>query len=515
MSISPAQIIRDAAGNFAARTALTELSLADDGSVRTGRAVTYDELYRTTLRFCSALRTAGLRRGDRIAVLLHNSIEMVVTEWACLLAGYTWVALNARASAAEVREILDDSRPAMLVADPNLDALLADGVPPPCRFLSTGIAWDEFVSAGSEDVSLSEPQPEEPVRIRYTSGTAGRPKGAVLPRRAYDASAEIVAEVVGPLLRDDVLVQVAPMTHAAGAMLLPHLRVGARALLVDRFDARGFLRVVTEHDGTAAFLVPTMLVRVLEELRTVSDLPSLRTLVYGGASMPVEPLVRLLQRLGPRLVQIYGLTESTWPVTALRREDHVRRPGEDERAWRDRLASCGRPTSIGAVRIVADGQDVGMGRVGELWVRGRNTMTGYWTSPDAAIKTDPKGLDADGWMHTGDVGFRSEDGFITIVDRLHDMIVSGGFNVYPREVEHALCSHPAVLEAAVVGRPDPEWGEKVHAAVVLKPGMGATAEELIGHCGKQIASYKKPKSLDIVDQLPRNAAGKILRRSLR
>ena len=515
MSLSPAQIIREAAARFAPRVALTELRLAEDGTLCAGRAVTYADLYRTTLRFCSALQVAGLQRGDRIAILMHNSIEMVVTEWACLLTGFTWVALNARASAAEVRQILDDSRPAVLIADKSLEPLLAEGVPSSCRLLMTGTDWESFVATGTEDACSSEPGPEDPVRIRYTSGTAGRPKGAVLPRRAYDASVEIVGEVIGPLRADDVLVQVAPMTHAAGAMLLPHVRVGARALLVDRFDAAGFLRVVSEHRGTAAFLVPTMLVRVLEELRTAPEVSTLRTIVYGGASMPVDPLVRVLNSLGPVLVQIYGLTESTWPVTALTREDHVRRADEDERAWRARLASCGRPTRIGAVRIIADGRDVGNGEMGELWVRGRNTMIGYWATPGAAVKTDVKGLDEDGWMHTGDIGFRDGDGFITIVDRLHDMIVSGGFNVYPREVEHALCSHPAVLEAAVVGRPDREWGETVHAAVVLKPDARATAEELIAHCARQIGSYKKPRSLAIVEHLPRNAAGKIVRRALR
>ena len=166
MSLSPAQIIREAAERFGARTALSELNLREDGSVRTGRAVTYERLYATTLRFCSALSAAGLRRGDRIAVLLHNSIEMVVTEWACLLSGFVWVALNARASATEVRDILDDSRPAILVLDPRFEELLSEGVPAACRLLTTGAAWDAFVAAGGGDASLGEPRPEEPVRIR-------------------------------------------------------------------------------------------------------------------------------------------------------------------------------------------------------------------------------------------------------------------------------------------------------------------------------------------------------------
>jgi acyl-CoA synthetase (AMP-forming)/AMP-acid ligase II len=280
-----------------------------------------------------------------------------------------------------------------------------------------------------------------------------------------------------------------------------------------RFDVAALTGVIERYRGTAMFLVPTMLVRLLEQLDDESRLRSLRTVVYGGASMPVDRLLKGLERLGPVFVQIYGLTESTWPVCALSREDHLRRPEEDDASWRARLSSCGRPTAVGRVRIVRrDGGDAGVGELGEILVRGRNTMSGYWR---AGTHADAKGLDADGWMHTGDVGRCDADGFVTIVDRLHDMIVSGGFNVYPREVEDALSSHPAVLESAVVGLPSEEWGETVHACVVLKPGASATAEDLIAHCGRHLAGYKKPRSLDLVDALPRNPSGKILRRALR
>jgi acyl-CoA synthetase (AMP-forming)/AMP-acid ligase II len=219
---------------------------------------------------------------------------------------------------------------------------------------------------------------------------------------------------------------------------------------------------------------------------------------------------------GPILVQIYGLTESTWPVTALSREEHLRRTGETEECWLARLHSCGRPTSVGALRVVTpDGRDAAAREVGEIRLRGRNTMSGYWRTTTAATAVDAKGLDADGWMHTGDLGFRDEHGYVTIVDRLHDMIVSGGFNVYPREVENALSSHPAVLEVAVVGRPDVEWGEAVHAAVVLRSGTSVTPDDLIAHCAALLAGYKKPRSLEIVAELPRNSAGKTLRRAVR
>jgi fatty-acyl-CoA synthase len=227
--------------------------------------------------------------------------------------------------------------------------------------------------------------------------------------------------------------------------------------------------------------------------------------------MPVDRLERGLEALGPVFVQIYGLTESNWPVTALRREDHI---VGDAAARRRRLTSCGRPTAVGEVRIVgAGGSEVADGDTGEMLVRGRNTMLGYWGKTGG--NGDAKGLDADGWMHTGDVAVRDADGFVTIVDRLHDMIVSGGFNVYPREVEDALSSHPAVLESAVVGRADPEWGERVHAVVVLRPGSSVTTAELATHVADRTAPYKKPRSIEFADELPKNAAGKVLRRVLK
>ncbi len=500
------QALDEACRRFAERPAL--VSLRDGGE----RKTSYRELYDLALAFRADWLERGLQPGDRVAVLLDNSVALVASEWACLLGGFLWVALSSRWSAEEIDAVLSDCRPSLLLAG-NRQRELARALAPPrdCRL--------EYVDEDQPAVGAAAarprrwPAPGDPVRIRYTSGTAGAPKGAVLTRSNYDASVETVAGVLGPLSEGDVVVQAAPMTHASGAMLIPHLLVGARALLTGRFDAQAFIEQVQRYGGTAAFLVPTMLVRVLEALDRPERLSSLRTIVYGGASMPVDRLVRGLELLGPVFVQIYGLTESTWPVTALSKEDHLRRPGEDVAGWHARLASCGRPTAVGELRVVKPGgEDAAPGEAGEIWVRGRNTMRGYWGGVD---DEQGKGLDENGWMHTGDVGIRDGEGYVTIIDRLHDMIVSGGFNVYPREVEHALSSHPGVLESAVVGRPHPDWGEAVHAFVVLRPGASATEQELIAHCGRHLAGYKKPKQIEFVDSLPKNASGKILRRVLR
>jgi acyl-CoA synthetase (AMP-forming)/AMP-acid ligase II len=517
LSATPAAIIRASARQFGRKPAAVELSCTAQGEVIEGRSASYEDLFQSTLRACGALHGCGVGAGDRLAVLLDNSIDMIVSEWACLSGGFVWVALNTRSSAAELRAVLDDCSPAvLLVANRYADLASEAGAPPGCRVLRAESEWCELLDGAVAPHALAEPCAEAPVRIRYTSGTAGLPKGAVLPRRAYEASIETVGRVIGPISAGDVLVQIAPMSHAAGAMLLPHVAAGAHALLVDRFEADTFLSIVERYRATTAFLVPTMLVRVLDALRDTRRLASLRTIVYGGASMPVAPLQSAVERLGPVFVQIYGLTECTWPVTALAREEHARRPGEDGDTWRARLASCGKPTGVADLRIVdSRGHDCGRGRAGELRVRGRNTMLGYWKSGAPVRRHEAKGLDTEGWLHTGDVAFQDAEGFVTIVDRLHDMIVSGGFNVYPREVEDALCSHPAVLEAAVVGLANPEWGETVHAAVVLRPGADVTADALVEHCGRRLAGYKKPRSLEIVASLPRNAAGKILRRALR
>jgi long-chain acyl-CoA synthetase len=511
-------------GKFASRIFLSEPEEWLGDTLLPARDVTYGELGTHARELAAGLYAAGLERGSRVAVLLENCAELVVTEWACLISGLVWVGLNVRTSAAELQRILDDCAPAVLLYGPRLRDL-ADAVRLPEGALKilavlNGADWSRMLAAGraiSRSDSLpAPPGPTEPVRIRYTSGTAGAPKGAVLPRRCYDASVTAVSDVVGPLRPDDVVAQVAPMTHASGALLLPHAVFGARSVVLRHFDARRLIEMIEAERATCVFLVPTMLVRLLEALDDPSRLASLRTIVYGGASMPVDRLQRGLALLGPIFVQIYGLTESTWPVCALRREDHVRRAGEAESTWLQRLHSCGRATAVGSVRIVCgDGRDVTVGQVGELWVRGRNTMTGYWRSADHPVVDDAKGLDAEGWMHTGDLGFVDEEGFVTIVDRLHDMIVSGGFNVYPREVESALSTHDAVLEAAVIGRPDPEWGETVHAAVVLRPGRSATPEDLLRHCARILPGYKKPRSLEIVDRLPKNSSGKVLRREIR
>lgn len=518
------ETVEAAATRFADSEAIVEFRLDDEEKrYKRVRSVRYGELVEraNAMGLCWASR--GLKPGDRVAVLLDNGADMVASEWSCLLSGCIWVALNARSSAQENAAILADASPSLVLVDPSRRKDLDEELLRGATVLETGPSLDAELTPllGRERLASGAcpPEPSRPLRIRYTSGTSGKPKGAVLSVDGYNASLETVASVLGPLDARSSVLQAAPMTHASGAMFAPHARVGARALAIDRFDAGAFVELVEAEHATAAFLVPTMLLRVLDGLEAAGRMPSLANIVYGGAAMPPDRLQRGLELLGPVFVGIYGLTESTWPVAALLHEDHPQGSAGPE-AWLGRLASCGRPTAVGELRIVDDaGEDVADGELGEIWVRGRNTMLGYWDVERAKVgegqSAEPKGLDAEGWMHTGDLAARDAEGFVTIVDRLHDMIVSGGFNVYPREVEEALSEHPAVLEAAVVGRRHPEWGEIVHASVVLRPGKLVSSEALALHCGARTADYKKPRSIAFVDELPRNASGKILRRRLR
>lgn len=510
--VSIVQEIERAAARFSSRDLLTELRLDDPAAAST---FSYGQIYERSLRLASGLARAGLRPGDRLAVLMDNSADMVTSEWACLLCGFLWVTLNVRSANRELEDILADSLPAVLIVGSDHAARTATlRLPADCCVVQAGPELEALL--GSPEAPYPPPGAEGPVRIRYTSGTSGRPKGAVLVRRCYDASVSAVEKVIGPISAEGSLLQVAPMTHASGAMLFPHAKAGAKAYLLDRFEAGLVAKIIEARSISSIFVVPTMLVRLLSTPAAGTHLASLRTIVYGGASMPVDRLRDGLELLGPVFVQIYGLTESTWPVAALGRHDHLRREaeGESEESWVARLSSVGLSSGVGEIRVVDEaGTDLGTDLAGEILVKGPNTMTGYWSQGQDV--DDGKGLDADGWMRTGDIGRCDPGGYLTIVDRLDDMIVTGGFNVYPREVEDALASHPDVIESAVVARDDPDWGQRVHACVVLEAGRSLDAAALIEHVAGRLAGYKKPRTLELVDSLPRNPAGKLLRRELR
>ena len=307
------------------------------------------------------------------------------------------------------------------------------------------------------------------------------------------------------LTKGDRMALVGPITHASGMLLMPILFAGACSVILDRFDVEQYLETIQREKITHIFLVPTMVNMILNHPGAQDyDLSSLKKVLYGAAPMSTARIRQAFDFFGPILVQGYGLGEATSLVTLLTTTDHIRAIRDNSEI----LASCGRPVFDTEVKVVDEnGCEISPGQIGEIIIRGPDVMMGYWEEPELSKETL-----VDGWIHTGDMARVDQEGFIYIVDRKKDMIISGGFNVYPTEVEQCLYTHPSVYEVCVVGVPDETWGEAVKAVVVLKAGCSASVEELIEHCSRFLADYKKPRSVDFIDQLPKNPHGKIVRR---
>jgi acyl-CoA synthetase (AMP-forming)/AMP-acid ligase II len=364
------------------------------------------------------------------------------------------------------------------------------------------------------DASPSMPdvviEPSDLAWLFYTSGTTGRPKGAMETHRNLITMVEqfllCVAPDAGP---EDVWLHAAPICHGSGTCMFPYLAIGASQAFMPRFEVNAFVEAVAFNGVTSTFLAPTMIARILEnpDLRR-ADLYTLKTIIYGGGPMHQGLLRRALDRLGPIFAQIYGQGEAPFTISAMTSREHIL---NGNAGLSHRLSSAGRVTLGTQVQIQNDaGLPVARGVDGEICVRGDLVMPGYWRNPEATTETL-----SGGWLHTGDVGCLDNDDYLYVRDRKKDFIISGGANIYSREIEEVICSHPDVVEAAVVGIPDAEWGESVKAFIVLRPGSPLTAAEIIALCKANLASYKKPKFVEFVGDLPKNATGKVLKRQLR
>jgi len=467
-------------------------------------ASSFGALDRRVNRLARLLARRGIERGDRVATYLPNSIAHVVAQLAVLRAGAAWVGINRRLAPPEVAFMLEHGGVRLVLCD-------GDGIDP----ASTGSTVEAILDVSGSDGTLERmleaesdaPPPQLPgevdvARLRYTSGTTGRPKAAVLTHAGALASLRNLLAELHELGPADTVAHVAPLTHASEALLAPAFWRGARAILCQEFEPAAFRDLIHRARVTTLFLVPTMLASLIEAAGHRDAFASLRTVVYGAAPIPDDVLVRALETLGPVLLQIYGLSECPFPITTLRKEDHL------EPA---RRATCGLPTAQNEVRVLdGDGHPLPSGEVGTIAVRGPQLMREYWREPEATAVAL-----VDGWLRTGDLGRLDDAGFLTLVDRSDDAIISGGFNVYPREVEVVLEAHPAVAEAAVVGIPHPRWGRGVAAWVVCKPSATAREQELIDFCRARLAGYKKPVQVTFVTALPKSSTGKLLRRELR
>ncbi|KUH95339.1 AMP-dependent synthetase [Mycolicibacterium acapulense] len=467
----------------------------DRGAVYHGerQQQTWAQLRERSLRLAASLGPPG----KRIAVAGENCPEIIELMFGVWAAECVYVPINYKLHPREMVQILEDSGAAQVFASPKIASALTPETDVPITVVGTG-GYETWFSAAPSERPTTDP--ETLAWLFYTSGTTGKSKGAMLSHR------NLMAMTVSHLADFDspdencTLVHGAPMSHGSGLYIPPYVLRAARQVIPasGAFEPNEFLDLCEHHPGCSAFLAPTMVQRLVQTGRSCPD--NLRTIVYGGGPMYVESLKKAMAAFGPVFVQLYGQGEAPMTITGLRRADHV---GADDAV----LGSVGYARSGVDVAVLrADGTSADVGEIGEIVCRGDVVMSGYWQNPQATAATLQNG-----WLHTGDMGSFDDRGLLTLRDRSKDVVISGGSNIYPREVEEVLLEHPGVVEAGVVGAPDEEWGEVVVAFIV----GSASADELDAHLLDRIARFKRPKRYEFIDELPKNSYGKVLKRELR
>jgi len=476
--------------------------------------LSYRELWRKVSVMSTHLRVRfGLNVGDRVAFAMTNCVESIEVMYAIWHAGLCAVPMNAKLHAREFAFILENSGARLCFVTPDLAITIAEAArqaPALREIVEIGTKPYNFMEVGDPS-AMAERDPTDAAWLFYTSGTTGRPKGAMLSHRNLLAmTLNYYADVDRPPAGSS-MVHAAPISHGSGLWNFPMVARGVVQVFPEsgHYQVPETVELMNRWPDCSIFLAPTMVKRLIEHAGVTDLAPgALRLISYGGAPMYVSDLKRALDLLGNVLCQLYGQGESPMTITHLSREIHAMR---EHPRWEARLASAGLPDTCVEVRVVDDdGRPMPVGEVGEIIVKGDTVMSGYWDNPEATAKSLRKG-----WLWTGDVGAFDEDGFLTLKDRSKDMIISGGSNIYPREIEDVLNLHPAVAECSVVGRPHPEWGEEVVAFVVRRPGAQLTPAELDKLCLDNIARFKRPKDYRFVEALPKNNYGKILKTELR
>jgi acyl-CoA synthetase (AMP-forming)/AMP-acid ligase II len=496
-------LVRRGAARHARRTAV----------VCGDKSLTFAEVDTAANRIAHVLAGLGVPRGGRVGLLIGNGLWSIPVDFGCVKAGAVRVPLNVRLAADEQARMLAATGVRLLVHDmaqagragelaSRIDGLrLASLGPAPQAGALDLLA--EMGQASDADPRLPAGA-DDPVLVIYTSGTTGTLKAVVHTQASWAAiTANVLANMVSPG-RDSVMLHAASLIHASGTFVLPYWLRGGCAAVLPGFDPETYLGDLARHRATEINLVPTMLgMLVTSGAAERADVSHLRTAFYGASPMPRPVLEQALGLWGYRLMQYYGQTEAPLAITVLDADDH-RDPGL--------LGSCGHPSADAEVAVTGqDGTPVAVGEVGEVRVRAPFGMAGYYEAPDLTAET----VTADGWIRTRDLARMDDRGYLTLVDRSSDMIITGGYNVYPREVEEALLAHPAVTGAAVVGAPDDTWVEAVTAFVTLRPGAGASEDELRQAVRTRLAGYKVPKTVQVIDAIPMSPVGKVLRRALR
>lgn len=482
---------------------------------------TYSEMGHNALCIAGAMQELGLKKGDKIAFLMANCSEYVFCEYAAAKIGAIRIPLAVLLNPADHIYMMNTVECNTLIYHEKM----ADRVQEMMPLLETvehficvadvpenvmdGHLHLQTLMRDHEPVITPVPiDPEDLVGIYFTGGTTGKPKGVMLSHRAwvYTVLIEMLEFGFG---RNEVFAYATPLTHAGGCLMLPVLLRNGRCVILDHFDPKILLAQIEKEKVTMTFLVPTMIYVLLDfpDLKKY-DLSSLGNVIYGASAIAPERLKQAVETFGPIFTQLFGQTEAPMTLSALSRQEHIVKDPERERQI---FSSAGRPTFHTQVRLVDDaGNDVAADKPGEIVVQCANMMSGYYKNPEATADTI-----RDGWLYTGDIAMRDDEGFLYIVDRKKDMIVSGGFNIFPREIEDVLFEHPAVKGAAVVGVPHAKWGEEAKAIVVLKAGQSATAEELIGFVKERKGSLMAPKTVELWDDIPLTNLGKIDKKAIR
>ena len=501
MSTTYLELIHRGAGYNPERTAI----------VFGDQSLTFGETQTLSNQLAHALIERGVQRGDRVALLLNNGLYSVPVDFACVKAGINRVPLNARLSLEEHLRMLEETGVSVLLYGADLAeraAALGDahgGLV--CHGIGDDTVGDDLLAAAARcseaapDVAVA---PDDVILTLFTSGTTGTLKAAQHTQASYAGVCRNVLLNLLDVQRDDAMLHAASLIHASGVFVLPFWLRGARTVIMPGFDPDAFLDLIEQQSITAVNMVPTMLQMLLDHPRFVTtDVSLLRQVIYGASPMPRPVIEQAIQLWGrEKFWQYYGQTECPLAIAVLRPEDH-----QD-----DLLGACGRPSLDVEIRLVDEaGQDVPTGEPGEIAVRAPSMMAGYHNAPALNQEMFMEG----GWLRTRDVGAFDERGYLHLKDRTSDMIITGGYNVYPREVEDVLVAHPAVLECAVIGVPDAKWVEAVTAVVALRSDQTVDQETLIAFVAERVASYKKPQRVIFTDSIPKTAVGKLNRKALR